>query len=93
MPHMPRRHLRRYCVTWGSVCRNFIPRGPRRPLKAPPPARGPAFLFGRSCSYRGVPIDAEPTELPDPLPDPGIPESFNVLIHELRGLALDVKFD
>jgi len=29
----------------------------------------------------------------DPLPDPGIPESFNVLIHELRGLALDVKFD
>ncbi|MCB9264612.1 MAG: DNA-directed RNA polymerase subunit beta [Lewinellaceae bacterium] len=29
----------------------------------------------------------------DPLPDPGIPESFNVLVHELRGLALDVKFD
>ena len=27
------------------------------------------------------------------LPEPGIPESFNVLIHELRGLALDVKFD
>ncbi|MEQ8702316.1 MAG: DNA-directed RNA polymerase subunit beta [Phaeodactylibacter sp.] len=29
----------------------------------------------------------------DPLPDPSIPESFNVLVHELRGLALDVKFD
>lgn len=29
----------------------------------------------------------------DPLPEPGIPESFNVLVHELRGLALDVKFD
>ena len=29
----------------------------------------------------------------DPLPEPSIPESFNVLIHELRGLALDVKFD
>ena len=29
----------------------------------------------------------------DNLPEPGIPESFNVLIHELRGLALDVKFD
>jgi len=29
----------------------------------------------------------------DPLPDPNIPESFNVLVHELRGLALDVKFD
>jgi len=29
----------------------------------------------------------------DNLPEPNIPESFNVLIHELRGLALDVKFD
>jgi len=29
----------------------------------------------------------------DPLPIPNIPESFNVLVHELRGLALDVKFD
>lgn len=27
------------------------------------------------------------------LPEPNIPESFNVLIHELRGLALDVRFD
>ncbi len=27
------------------------------------------------------------------LPEPGIPESFNVLVHELRGLALDVKFE
>ena len=29
----------------------------------------------------------------DNLPTPGIPESFNVLVHELRGLALEVKFD
>jgi len=29
----------------------------------------------------------------DNLPEPGIPESFNVLVHELRGLALEVKFD
>ena len=29
----------------------------------------------------------------DPLPEPGIPESFNVLVHELRGLALDIQFD
>lgn len=29
----------------------------------------------------------------DNLPEPNIPESFNVLIHELRGLALDVRFD
>ena len=28
----------------------------------------------------------------DLMPEPNIPESFNVLIHELRGLALDVKF-
>jgi DNA-directed RNA polymerase subunit beta len=29
----------------------------------------------------------------DNLPEPNIPESFNVLLHELRGLALDVKFE
>jgi DNA-directed RNA polymerase subunit beta len=29
----------------------------------------------------------------DVLPSPGIPESFNVLIHELRGLALEVTLD
>ena len=29
----------------------------------------------------------------DNLPEPGIPESFNVLVHELRGLALDIKFE
>jgi len=29
----------------------------------------------------------------DNLPEPNIPESFNVLVHELRGLALDIKFD
>jgi DNA-directed RNA polymerase subunit beta len=29
----------------------------------------------------------------DNLPEPNIPESFNVLVHELRGLALDVQFD
>ncbi|MBP7183949.1 MAG: DNA-directed RNA polymerase subunit beta [Saprospiraceae bacterium] len=29
----------------------------------------------------------------DNLPEPNIPESFNVLVHELRGLALDIKFE
>jgi DNA-directed RNA polymerase subunit beta len=29
----------------------------------------------------------------DNLPVPGIPESFNVLIHELRGLGLNISFD
>ena len=27
------------------------------------------------------------------LPKPNIPESFNVLVHEMRGLALDIRFD
>ena len=27
------------------------------------------------------------------MPKPGIPESFNVLVHELRGLGLDIKFE
>jgi DNA-directed RNA polymerase subunit beta len=29
----------------------------------------------------------------DNMPESNIPESFNVLVHELRGLALDVKFE
>lgn len=29
----------------------------------------------------------------DNMPTPGIPESFNVLIHELRGLGLEITFD
>ena len=28
-----------------------------------------------------------------PIPKPGIPESFNVLLKELQGLGLDVKLD
>lgn len=29
----------------------------------------------------------------NPLPKPGIPESFNVLLHELRGLALNIRLE
>ena len=29
----------------------------------------------------------------DPMPTPGIPESLNVLLHELRGLGLNIKLD
>src|SRR5690606_40949285 len=29
----------------------------------------------------------------DPMPVPGIPESFNVLLHELRGLTLEVSLE
>ena len=27
------------------------------------------------------------------MPEPNVPESFNVLVHELRGLAVDLKFE
>jgi DNA-directed RNA polymerase subunit beta len=27
------------------------------------------------------------------MPNPGVPESFNVLVHELRGLGLNVSFE
>ena len=28
-----------------------------------------------------------------PMPEPGLPESFNVLLHELKGLGLDIKLE
>jgi DNA-directed RNA polymerase subunit beta len=43
-------------------------------------------IIGRAKAYEAI-VKGEN------LPEPGIPESFNVLIHELRGLALDIKFD
>ncbi len=43
-------------------------------------------IIGRAKTYEAIVKG-------DNLPEPNIPESFNVLIHELRGLALDVKFD
>ncbi len=43
-------------------------------------------IIGRAKTYEAIVKG-------DNLPEPGIPESFNVLIHELRGLALDLKFD
>ncbi len=43
-------------------------------------------IIGRAKAYEAI-VKGEN------LPEPNIPESFNVLIHELRGLALDVKFD
>jgi DNA-directed RNA polymerase subunit beta len=27
------------------------------------------------------------------MPEPGIPESFNVLLHELQGLGLDIRLE
>ena len=43
-------------------------------------------IIGRAKAYEAIVKG-------DNLPEPNIPESFNVLIHELRGLALDVKFE
>jgi len=43
-------------------------------------------IIGRAKTYEAIVKG-------DNLPEPNIPESFNVLIHELRGLVLDVKFE
>ena len=41
---------------------------------------------GRSKAYESIVKG-------DAMPTPGIPESLNVLLHELRGLGLSVKLD
>ena len=43
-------------------------------------------VTGRSRAYEAIVKG-------DPMPTPGIPESLNVLLHELRGLGLSVKMD
>ena len=43
-------------------------------------------VVGRAKSYEAI-VKGEP------MPTPGIPESFNVLLHELKGLGLDVRFE
>jgi len=43
-------------------------------------------IVGRAKSYEAIVKG-------DAIPTPNIPESFNVLIHELRGLALDIFFE
>ena len=43
-------------------------------------------VTGRSRAYEAIVKG-------DPMPTPGIPESLNVLLHELRGLGLNVKLD
>jgi DNA-directed RNA polymerase subunit beta len=43
-------------------------------------------VMGRAKAYEAI-VKGEN------IPAPGIPESFNVLMHELRGLALDVTLD
>ena len=43
-------------------------------------------VIGRAKAYEAIVKG-------DPMPKPGIPESFNVLVHELRGLGLNISFD
>jgi DNA-directed RNA polymerase subunit beta len=43
-------------------------------------------IVGRAKAYEAIVKG-------DNIPKAGVPESFNVLIHELRGLGLDLKFD
>jgi DNA-directed RNA polymerase subunit beta len=43
-------------------------------------------IIGRAKTYEAIVKG-------DNLPEPGIPESFNVLLNELKGLALDIKLD
>ena len=43
-------------------------------------------VIGRAKTYEAI-VKGEP------MPEPGIPESFNVLIHELKGLGLDIKLE
>ncbi|MBL7771076.1 MAG: DNA-directed RNA polymerase subunit beta [Flavipsychrobacter sp.] len=43
-------------------------------------------IIGRAKTYEAIVKG-------DNIPRAGVPESFNVLIHELRGLGLDLKFD
>jgi DNA-directed RNA polymerase subunit beta len=43
-------------------------------------------IMGRAKTYEAIVKG-------DNVPRPGVPESFNVLVHELRGLGLDLKFE
>ncbi|HKJ79147.1 MAG TPA: hypothetical protein VKA10_06410, partial [Prolixibacteraceae bacterium] len=43
-------------------------------------------VMGRAKAYESI-VKGEP------MPQPGIPESLNVLLHELRGLGLSIKME
>jgi DNA-directed RNA polymerase subunit beta len=43
-------------------------------------------VLGRAKTYESI-VKGEP------MPEPGLPESFNVLMHELKGLGLDVRLE
>jgi DNA-directed RNA polymerase subunit beta len=43
-------------------------------------------VYGRAKTYEAI-VKGEP------MPEPGLPESFNVLMHELKGLGLDLRLE
>lgn len=43
-------------------------------------------VIGRAKTYEAI-VKGEP------MPEPGLPESFNVLMHELKGLGLDLRLE
>ncbi len=43
-------------------------------------------VIGRAKTYEAIVKG-------DPMPEPGLPESFNVLMHELKGLGLDIRLE
>ena len=43
-------------------------------------------VIGRAKTYESI-VKGEP------MPEPGLPESFNVLMHELKGLGLDIRLE
>jgi DNA-directed RNA polymerase subunit beta len=43
-------------------------------------------VIGRAKAYEAI-VKGEP------MPEPGIPESFNVLLHEMRGLGLNITLE
>ncbi len=43
-------------------------------------------VIGRAKTYESI-VKGEP------MPNPGLPESFNVLMHELKGLGLDIRLE
>ena len=49
------------------------------------------FVYQKSDDVQGRTKTYEHIVKGEPMPTPGLPESFNVLLHELRGLGLSVN--
>ena len=65
--------------TWEQLVVSPVPRQQILTIKSDDVA-------GRSKAYEAI-VKGEP------MPQPGIPESLNVLLHELRGFGLSIELD